>query len=125
VTDYLDLEDLLKIAARIQGTSPPAVRGYGLLDSAAVRPQSSVFGDDAYPTAHEKAAALFHSLARNHPLIDGNKRLAWVAMRVMYRMNDANLRTPDVDSAEEFVLKVARGELEVPDIARMLAVWAE
>ncbi|GAA4908173.1 death-on-curing protein [Stackebrandtia albiflava] len=124
MTDFLDLADLLRIAARIQGKTPPEVRDYGLLESAAARPQASVFGDDAYPDLHHKAAALLHSLARNHPLVDGNKRLAWVAMRVMYRLNRGDVRPPDVDTAEEFVLQVARGELEVPDIAKTLAMWS-
>jgi len=123
MTDYLSLEDLLRIAVKIQGVSPPQVRDYGLLDSAAARPQASVFGDDAYPSLDEKAAALLHSLARNHTLIDGNKRLAWVAMRVFYRLNGADLRAPDVDSAEEFVLATARGELDVPELAKTLAAW--
>ncbi|MFD0558333.1 death-on-curing protein [Stackebrandtia endophytica] len=123
MTDYLSLEDLLRIAVKIQGVSPPQVRDYGLLDSAAARPQASVFGDEAYPSLDEKAAALLHSLARNHTLVDGNTRLAWVAMRVFCQLNGADLQAPDVDSAEEFVLATARGELDVPEIAKTLATW--
>lgn len=124
MTEFLDLDDLLNISAKIQGVTPPLVRDYGLLESAMARPQSSIFGQDAYPGFHEKAAALLHSLARNHALIDGNKRLAWVATRVMYRINDSDMRAPSVDEGEDFVLAIARGELEVAQIAKTLAEWS-
>ena len=55
---------------------PDMLRDFGMLDSAVMRPQASAFGDDAYPTIHEKATALLHGLARNHPFVDGNKRTA-------------------------------------------------
>lgn len=115
--DYLSLEDLLQIATGI--IDDPAVRDLGLLESAAARPQSSAFGEDAYPTFAEKAAALMHSLARNHPLVDGNKRLAWAATRVFCLLNASDLAY-DVDEAEALVLAVARGERDVPDIAENL-----
>ncbi|WP_377270819.1 type II toxin-antitoxin system death-on-curing family toxin [Peterkaempfera sp. SMS 1(5)a] len=124
MTGYLDLSELLTIAARVQGGSEAAVRDYGLIEAALARPQASVFGADAYPTFHEKAAALLHSLARNHALIDGNKRTAWVATRIFYAVNDLELRPPDVDSAESLVLAVARGEMDVPAIAKSFALWS-
>ena len=55
------------------------VGDYGLIDSALARPRASVFGQGAYPDLHLKVAALLHSLARNHALVDGNKRLAWTS----------------------------------------------
>lgn len=64
-----------------------------------------------------------HSLARNHPLVDGNKRLAWSGMKVFLLMNATSL-TYSVDDAEEFVLQIARGELEVPEISRWLRLHA-
>jgi death-on-curing protein len=67
MTDYLDLEDLLEIAREAVGRDV-VVRDYGLLESALARPRASVFGQDAYPDLHLKAAALLHSLARNHAL---------------------------------------------------------
>ena len=75
---FLDLEDLLHIARRTLGIEP-VVRDHGLPESALARPQASAFGADAYPSIEEKAAALLHSLARNHALADGNKRLALAA----------------------------------------------
>lgn len=120
-TDFLKIEDLLDIA---QGVLPEVqVRDIGLLESACARPQTTVFGDLAYPELFDQAAALMHSLARNHPLVDGNKRLAWSGMKVFLLMNATPLRYT-VDDAEEFVLQIARGELEVPDISRWLRLHA-
>jgi death-on-curing protein len=120
-TDFLSLEDLLEIARGILGTVE--VRDIGLLDSAAARPQASAFGEPAYPTFEEQAAALVHSLARNHPLVDGNKRLAWAGLRAFHLMNGRDLSYA-VDDAEAFVLAVARGDLEVSDIVDWLRAHA-
>ena len=116
--DYLSVDDLLEIAAGVLGEFD--VRDQGLLASAAARPQTSAFGDDAYPTFAGKAAALMHSIARNHALVDGNKRLAWAATRTFCLLNGRDL-VFTVDDAEELVQSVARGELEATDIERVLA----
>lgn len=115
--DYLTTEDLLEIAAGVIGDV--AIRDQGLLASAAGRPRSSTFGDDAYPTFAEKAAALMHSLARNHTLVDGNKRLAWAATRVFCLLNGRDFAF-DVDEAEALVQAAARGELEASEIATVI-----
>ncbi len=112
--EYISLADLLEIAEGVIGEV--AVRDQGLLASAAGRPQTTVFGEDAYPTFAAKAAALMHSVARNHALVDGNKRLAWAATRVFCLLNGRDLDFT-VDEAEGLVLAVARGELEVAEIA--------
>lgn len=116
--DYLSLDDLLAVAAGILGEV--LVRDAGLLASAVARPATTVFGTDAYPEFAEKAAALMHSLARNHALVDGNKRLAWSATRAFCMLNDRDIRYR-VDDAERFVLAVAAGDLDVPQIADWLA----
>ncbi|WP_371102389.1 type II toxin-antitoxin system death-on-curing family toxin [Streptomyces sp. PU_AKi4] len=119
---YLTLPELLNLAKRL---GEDAVRDYGLLDSALARPQSSVFGQDAYPDVWQKAAALMESLARNHALVDGNKRLAWYATWVFLHMNGHPLDPEfDVDEAEEFVLDVCQGALDVPKIASKLPRFA-
>jgi death-on-curing protein len=116
--DYLSVEDLLEIAAGIiEGVA--AVRDAGLLGAAAGRPQMTVFGDDAYPTFEDKAAALLHSLVRNHALVDGNKRLAWAATRVFCLLNGRDL-IYTVDEAEALMLTAAAGGLDVPEIAAWL-----
>lgn len=112
--DYLSADDLLEVAAGVLDEVP--VRDAGLLASAAARPSTTIFGADAYPTFAEKAAALMHSLARNHALVDGNKRLAWSATRAFCLLNGRDIRY-QVDAAEAFVLSVAAGELDVPEIA--------
>jgi death-on-curing protein len=81
----------------------------------------TVLGTEAYPSLAEKAAALMHSIARNRPLVDGNKRLAWAATRVFCLMNGTDLRLP-VDDAERLVVGVAAGEVDVSDPAKALAL---
>lgn len=112
--DFLSVEDLLEIARGV--LEVVEVRDIGLLASAAGRPQATVFGEDAYPALADKAAALMHSIARNHALVDGNKRLAWSATRVFCLLNGRDI-VFSVDEAEALVLAVARGEADVPDIA--------
>jgi death-on-curing protein len=115
VTEYLTADDLLTIAEAAMG-SGPLVRDAGLLASAAARPQTTVFGEDAYPSLEEKAAALLHALARNHPLVDGNKRLAWAATVASLYVNGVENRAPQTDSVA-LVLGVASGELD--DVAEI------
>ncbi len=100
------------------------VRDFGLLDSAAHRPQATVFGDDAYPDPDTKAAVLLESIVRNHPLVDGNKRLAWVAFVVFYGINGLALRAPE-DPAYDLVISVAEGRLTYPEVAAQLTDWAD
>jgi death-on-curing protein len=94
-----------------------------LLASAVERPQTTVFGDEAYGTLHEKAAALLHSLARNHALVDGNKRTAWLACLATLRFNGLRTPAPETEEAASFVEAVARGEVEVFEIAKQLREW--
>ena len=115
---FLDLDSLLHIATRVL-EAEPLVRDYGLLESALGRPQASAFGEDAYPGIHEKTAALLHSLARNHALVDGNKRLALSATVAFLGMNGRRL-TLSNDEAHDFVISVATGELD--DVVQIAAV---
>lgn len=112
--DYLSVEDLLEIAAGV--IDQLVVRDAGLLAAAAARPRVTVFGEDAYPAFEDKAAALLHSLVRNHALVDGNKRLAWSAARIFCLLNGWDL-TYTVDEAEDLMLSAASGQLDVPQIA--------
>ncbi|MDQ3104090.1 MAG: type II toxin-antitoxin system death-on-curing family toxin [Actinomycetota bacterium] len=114
--EYLDLEDLLGLV-RDLGAGP--VRDVGLLDSAAARPRSSALGEDAYATLELKAAALLHSIARNHALVDGNKRLAWLAAVVFLDLN-GRAHTLSHDAAFDLVMGAAAGTLDVEQIAEVL-----
>ncbi len=113
------MAELLHVAARVLGEVQ--VRDHGLLESALARPQASVFGADAYPTLDEKAAALVHSLARNHALVDGKKRLALAGLIAFYGLNGRRL-TLSNDHAHDLIIAIASGDLdEVPAIAERLA----
>jgi death-on-curing protein len=123
MTEYLDLDDLLGIAH--EAVSRDVVVGdYGLLESALARPRASVFGEDAYPDLHLKAAALLHSLARNHALVDGNKRLAWTACRTFLAINGQWVSAPE-DDRFDFVISVATGaQPDLVEIADRLRSWS-
>jgi death on curing protein len=117
---YLTLPELLHVAQRVLGAEP-AVRDIGLLESALARPQATAFGADAYPDLNAKAAALLHSLARNHALVDGNKRLALAAVIAFCGVNGIRLTLTN-DEAYELVIAVADGTLDdVEEIADRLA----
>ncbi len=113
---YLRLPELLYIAERAIGKEP-AVRDHGLLEAAAARPQATAFGAEAYVGLDTKVAALLHSLARNHALIDGNKRLALAAVIAFYGVNGRRLTLTN-DEAYDLIMNVAAGHLDaVDDIA--------
>lgn len=121
---YLTLDELLHVAERTLGGEAP-VRDHGLLQSALARPQASAFGSDAYPTLEEKAAALLHSLARNHALVDGNKRLALAATIAFLGINGRRLTLTN-DEAYRLVMEVAAGHLhEVAELARTIRDGSE
>jgi len=123
VTRYLTVEQALRIA-RVAVGGPTYVRDVGLLEAAVHRPRASVLGQDAYPDVFAKAAALLHSLARNHPLLDGNKRLAWLATYVFLAKNDVAL-DPQDDEAYDLVVAVAAGAIDdIGEIAAVLASFA-
>jgi death on curing protein len=116
---YLTLPELVHVAERAVGGDVP-IRDLGLLESAAARPQATAFGADAYRDLDAKAAALLHSLARNHALIDGNNRLALAALVAFYGINGRRLTLSNGD-AYDLVMRVAAGELDtVDDIAVIL-----
>jgi death on curing protein len=110
---YLTLPELLHVAERTLGTDY-AVRDHGLLEAALARPQATPFGKDAYPDLDAKAAALLHSVARNHALVDGDKRLALAAVIAFYGLNGRRL-TLSNDEAYDLVMNVAAGQLDDAD----------
>jgi death-on-curing protein len=117
---YLDLDDLLHVARRVVGDHV-AVRDIGLLEAASARPRASAFGADAYPTIPDKAAALLHSLVRNHALVDGNKRLGLASVLAFLGLNGWRLTLTN-DEAYDLVIAVATAQLDdVPAISAALA----
>ncbi len=119
MTDFLGTEDLLALADDLE-VGP--VRDVGLLESAAHRPATSLWGSDAYPTPFLKAAALLDSVVNNHALVDGNKRLGWLATIVFLDVNGIWIEAPD-DSAYELVISVASGAADLSEVARALESW--
>lgn len=122
--EYLDLEDLLVLAAALLG-DPPPVRDVGLLSAAVARPRASAFGEDAYPDVWSKAAALLHSVVKNHALVDGNKRLGWLACAVFLDLNGVDPAAATNDDVFGLVMRVAAEPIEVDDlVAELRAVIA-
>jgi death-on-curing protein len=113
---YLDLDDIVALTQRAGFT----ITDHGLVESALARPRASVFGEEAYPGIHEKAAALFQSLATNHALADGNKRAAWAATRMFYGFNDYRIVATE-NARFDLIIAVATRELStVRQIAEQL-----
>lgn len=124
MTQFLDRDDVLTAGAAAVGQIL-TVSDYGLLDAAVARPRATVFGVDAYPDLLAKAAALMQSVARNHALVDGNKRTAWAAAWTFLYINGIELGEFDVDDAEEFVNAVSTdAAMSVDSIADKLASYA-
>lgn len=119
---YLTSDDVLRINERFVG--PNQLRDFGLLDGAVTRPQMSAFGADAFPTIHEKAAALLPSLARNHPFITGNKRTAWTSTAMFYMVNGYNMPV-EAGLVIGLTTDAAEGQIGVQDIAAVLKEWAQ
>lgn len=118
--ELLTVDDLVELARRLLG-DPPPIRDAGLLASAVARPAATVFGEDAYPDVWEKAAALLHSIVSNHPLVDGNKRLGWLATAVFLLLNDVPADRAGNDEVYDLVVAVAEGQADAREVADMAA----
>ncbi|MEU3974335.1 type II toxin-antitoxin system death-on-curing family toxin [Streptomyces bacillaris] len=113
---YLTVQEVLDLAELACGGQQVAVRDLGLLSSAVHRPQSQMFGVEAYTDLFQKAAGLLQSLAVNHPLVDGNKRMAWMSTVVFLDINGTEMVGVDQDEAYKLVIEVAMGSLEDVDL---------
>jgi death on curing protein len=111
-------EDLERIATRMG----LVVRDGGLLTSATVRPSTRLYGEDMYPGIVAKAAAIMHSIVTHHPLVDGNKRLGWVALVVTLDLNEIRLDVPD-DEAFDLTIRVAAGQADLAEIETAVHGW--
>jgi death-on-curing protein len=120
---YLDRADVIALGTIVL-EGGLEVRDWGLVESALARPAATVFGEDAYPTVYDKAAALLLSLVTNHPLVDGNKRMG-LAATVAFLLKNALLLEYGEDEAYDFVISVADGtRREVADVSAVLEGWA-
>lgn len=118
MTRYLTLVEMMIVNEEIIGAASQ-LRDVDLLESAVLRPQTSAFGQDAYQTVPEKAAALFHSLARNHAFVDGNKRTSTVALLLFLTLNGYRA-TWDEQAALDFILETATGQHDLAAITGWL-----
>lgn len=117
--EFLDIDDVIDLVRRLLG-DPPPIRDIGLLGSAVARPQTTVFGEDAYPDIWSKAGALLQSIVNNHALIDGNKRLGWLATAVFLEINGVTVTHVSNDDVYDFVIHVASTNLPFEAIAESL-----
>ena len=117
--EFLDLDDLVDLARRLLG-DPPPIRDIGLLGSAAARPQATAFGDDAYPDLLTKAAAFLQSIVNNHALVDGNKRLGWLATAVFLELNGVKASRGSNDDVYELVIWIAATNPDLDEITTRL-----
>jgi death-on-curing protein len=117
--EFLDLDDVVDLAIALLG-DPAPISDIGLLGSAVARPQTTAFGEDAYPDIWTKAAALLHSIVKNHALVDGNKRLGWLATAVFLEINGVEISRASNDDVYDLVIDVAAGQPTVDAIAERL-----
>ncbi|MFI9251390.1 type II toxin-antitoxin system death-on-curing family toxin [Streptomyces sp. NPDC053069] len=108
---HLTVAEVTAIAEIAFGGRPPEAREPGLLVSAVHRPRARMFGTAAYDDLYEQAGALLHALAANHPLVDGNKRTAWLATATFLACNGVDLADIDQDTAYDLVIDVASGDV--------------
>ena len=117
--EYLDLDDVVELARLLLGDAPP-IRDIGLLGSAIARPQTTLIGEDAYPDVLTKAAALLQSIVNNHALVDGNKRLGWLATAVFLELNGRSVAHASNDDVFDLVMNVAANNPSLDQIAAHL-----
>lgn len=124
MTRFLNIVEIIIINEEIIGKKHSQLRDVDLLESAVLRPMASAFGEDAYPTIPEKAAAFFHSLSRNHAFVDGNKRTSTIALVMFLRLNGYRVNWKPED-ALEFILQMATGQHSLEDITQWLQANTE
>ncbi len=117
--EFLDLDDVIQLAVVLLG-DPAPIRDLGLLGSAVSRPQTTAFGDDAYPDIWTKAAALLQSIVTNHALVDGNKRLGWLCTAVFLEINGIRISKAGNEAVYDLVIDVAAGRPTLEAIANEL-----
>ena len=117
--EFLDLDDLVELARSLLG-DPPPIRDIGLLGSAAARPQTTAFGEDAYPDLLTKAAALLQSIVNNHALVDGNTRLGWLATAVFLELNGIKASHASNDDVYDLIVWIAASNPDLDDITTRL-----
>lgn len=119
--NYLDINQVLAIHSEVikQTGGSEGTRDLGLLDSAVARPQATFGGEDLYPDIFSKAGCLGHSLIRNHPFVDGNKRTGYMSIRLFLNINEYDLKASE-DEKYKVVMEIAEKERDEKSIAEWL-----
>jgi death-on-curing protein len=130
LTRYLNIQEVIAInVAMIKRYSPGeqiGIKDSNLLESAVLKPQSSAFGDEAYSTVYEKAAAIFQSLGQNHPFHNANKRTAFTALVMFLRYNHIYFKMEQA-LAEDFTVDMVNHKYSFEDLTSMIQThcWSE
>jgi len=119
--NYLNINQVLAIHSKVieQAGGSRVIRNTGLVDSAVARPQATFGGKDLYPDIFSKAACLGHSLIRNHPFVDGNKRTGYMSMRLFLNINGYDIKAPE-DEKYKLVIEIAEKKRDERSIAEWL-----
>jgi death-on-curing protein len=112
---YVELSDALEVIQKLGFF----VKDVGLLDSALARPRTTVFGEDAYPSLPIKAAAMSHSIIKNHALVDGNKRTTWALMVAFLFLNDFK-HNFTADEGYDWTMALATDAITIDEAARII-----
>ena len=112
---YVELSDALEVIQKLGFF----VKDVGLLNSALARPRTTVFGEDAYPSLPIKAAAMSHSIIKNHALVDGNKRTTWALMVAFLFLNDFK-HNFTADEGYDWTLALATDAITIDEAARII-----
>lgn len=121
---YLELDDVLAIASEVHGLEVDVllrVTDLGLADSAVSRPQASFAGEEFYTSIEAKAATLLFGVARNHPFIDGNKRVAVLAALQFLNINGLDLDLTPPEEAYKMIAGVAAGTITLEALTTWMA----
>jgi death on curing protein len=121
MTRYLTVEEVFRLHALEVGADV-GLRDQHLLEAAAERPQQSAFGDDAYADLASKAAALLDSLVRNHPFVDGNKRIGVLASFVFVELNGYTIDA-DNDEVVDTVLDLITRTIDFDALVARFRRW--
>jgi len=124
--NYLNINQVLAIHSEVieQAGGSRGIRDIGLLDSAVARPQATFGGKDLYSDIFSKAACLGHSLIRNHPFVDGNKRTGYMSMRLFLNINGYDIKAPE-DEKYKFVIEIAKKERDEKSMAEWLKKYSQ
>lgn len=123
MTIFLTKEEIVAahyyMMRKMEDADQAGIKDHALLDSAVHRPEQSLFGEDAYPSLFDKAAALLESLVKNHCFHNGNKRTAYLAVKSFLMLNEYHLKLERL-YAVEFIVDIAKGDCTFEQIAAIL-----